>query len=406
MKILHVSFTDLTGARFTGYGMRKVLQGEHTVEMAVWDKTLNEPGIHSLRPTWYFRIPTATARRYNDQLLGGWTLPLRDYFRDADIVHLHLIQNAAFFHIMALPMLSRLKPLVWTIHDSWATTGGCLHSFDCDKWLAGCLPPCPYPRRQTLFSRQTPALNWQIKRQAYRMSDMDLVVSSRWMEERVRRSPLLSRFPLHRIPFGVDVELFRPLSKEASREKLGIAPNDNVIAFRDVGLKEPFKGMRWVMEALERLAPSKPTTLLILEGGEEFQTLRGKYSIVTPGWIDGERLVEALSAADLFLMPSLQESFGLMAVESMACATPAVVFEGSALPDVVHVPEAGIAVPAKDSGALALAIDDLLVDVEKRIEMGSRGRVLVEKEYTLQRYARRHVRLYEEAIDRFRKGKV
>jgi len=75
--------------------------------------------------------------------------------------------------------------------------------------------------------------------------------------------------------------------------------------------------------------------LLILQDGKGFSALSPKYGVVTPGWIDGEDLAIALSAADVFVMPSIQEAFGLMAVEAMACGTPVIVFDGTALPGVI-----------------------------------------------------------------------
>lgn len=411
MNILHISSTDRMGGRFTGYYMQQALEQPHTVEMAVWNRTTDNPGVYSMRPSKFFRFSTAVARRCDNKLglegltgLGGWALPTRDYFKRADVVHLHLIHNDAYFSILSLPMLSRLKPLVWTIHDPWAMTGGCLHSFDCDRWLTGCASRCPYPRRKSLLQRHVPALHWQIKKQIYQRANLDLVVASKWMQDRVQRSPLLRHLPCHLISFGIDLETFRPRPKVESRKKLGIWPNQKVIAFRDVGLGDRFKGVRWLMEALQMYKPHEPTCLLILQDGRAFRSLWPKYSVITPGWIDGEELAVALSAADVFLMPSIQEAFGLMAVESMACGTPVIVFEGTALPDVIKAPQGGLAVPARDSIALAGAIQQLLADDDLRDRLGKQARQIVEQEYALPLYVQRHVSLYEDVIEQHRRG--
>jgi len=63
-----------------------------------------------------------------------------------------------------------------------------------------------------------------------------LVVASQWMQVRVEKSPLLRHLPCHRVPFGIDLEAFRPRSKVDSRKRLGIPLDHKVIAFRDVGL--------------------------------------------------------------------------------------------------------------------------------------------------------------------------
>ncbi|MBC7946420.1 MAG: glycosyltransferase [Chitinophagaceae bacterium] len=394
--------------------MQEALESAHTVEMAVWNRTTDNPCVHSMSPGSFFYCVFAEVARRCDNNLGlegiagfsGWALPGRDYFKRADVVHLHVIHDHSYFSILSLPNLSRLKPIVWTIHDPWAMTGGCLYSFECDKWLDGCNFPCPYPRHKSLLQHRIPAILWQLKMRVYQRSDLSLVVASKWMQGRVESSPLLQHFPCHFIPFGIDIELFRPRSKAESRKLLGICPDQKVIVFRDNGFKsDQFKGLKWLMEALQMYEPQEPTCLLILQDGRAFKPLCPKYSVITPGWIDGEDLAIALSAADVFLMPSVQEAFGLMAVESMACGTPVITFEGTSIPDVIKAPKGGLAVPAKDSSALALAIQTLLRDDDLRDKLGKQARQIVEQEYSFQLYVQRHVSLYENVIESHKRGK-
>ena len=413
MNILHISNTDLIGGRFNGYSMQQSHDKSYNVEMAVWNRTSQSSYVHLIPPDnpvlRFFALNTMRfgARIGLDGLTGsgGWFLPSRDYFKRADVVHLHLIHNYANFSILTLPMLSRLKPVVWTIHDPWAMTGGCEHSYECDRWLIGCAPRCPHPRRRTPFQHYIPYLHWRIKKRVYQKTDMTLIVASKWMQDRIERSPLLRHLPCHKIPFGVDLEVFKPRSKMECRKKLGIAADHKVIAFRDVGLKrDRFKGLSWLMAALKIYVPQEPTCLLIFEDGEGFKILSPKYSVITPGWVDGEDLAIALSAADVFLMPSIQEAFGLMAVEAMSCGTPTIVFEGTSLPDVIKSPRGGLAVPAKDSVALAGAIKRLLEDDDLRGELGRQARQIAEREYGFPLYLQRHVGLYEKVIESYHNG--
>ena len=413
MNILHISNTDLVGGRFTGYYMQQALGESHVVDMAVWKKTSKDPHVHPLPPnnpllrTLAETVMSCGDRVGLDGILGsaGWGLPTRDYFKRADVVHLHLIHGHANLSVLSLPSLSRLKPIVWTIHDPWAITGGCEHSFECERWLTGCAGRCPHPRRRSLGEHYTPYVHWKIKKWVYQRAKMTLVVASRWMQQRVGRSPLLRHLPCRRIPFGIDLGVFVPRSKSECRAKLGIPADHKVIAFRGAGLaSDRFKGMRWLLEALKTYEPQKPTWLLILADGKDFMALSPKYQIMNPGWVDGIDLAVALSAADVFLMPSIQEAFGLMAVEAMACGTPVVVFEGTSLPDVIESPLGGLAVPAMDSVALAAAITRLLSDDEYRNQLGTQARQIAEREYDVSLYADRHVRLYEEAICRHSLG--
>ncbi|HUS70375.1 MAG TPA: glycosyltransferase [Anaerolineae bacterium] len=415
MNILHVSNTDLAGGRFTGYYMQQAVDdADARIEMAVWEKESENPNVHQIRtprPSLLWLV-SAIGRRLDSWLglegltgLGSLVMPFQPYFRHADVLHLHLIHNGAFFSMLALPAMSRLKPIVWTIHDCWPTTGMCVYPFDCERWLTGCAGRCPYPRGKSPFRYHIPALHWRIKQMVYKRTKATLVVASKWMQAHVQRSPLLRHLPCHLIPFGVDLETFAPRPKEACRTRLGIRPDQRVLAFRGTTLKtDRYKGMRWLKEALSLYEPRQPTCLLILDDGRDFVSLCPKYGLIDLRWTDGDRLVDALCAADLFLMPSIQEAFGLMAVESIACGTPVVVFDNTALPDVIKAPRGGLAVGAKDAAALAGAIDRLLEDNDLRLRLGQQGRQIAEQEYSLGLYVQRHLSVYEAAMERHRKG--
>lgn len=411
MKILHVNYTDLAGGRFNGYFMSQNLKRPFSSQMAVWVKRSNGDFVHQIPPknglVWnlWNRFMMLTSRFGLDRLIGfgGWILRKQSYFSNADIIHLHLIHNFSNFSIFSIPYISWLKPVVWTLHDPWALTGGCEHSFDCNKWQNGCSAPCPHPRAKSLFQSYTPYFHWRIKKYIYNKSKITLVVSSEWMKKKVEVSPLLKNFDCYVIPFGISLNQFKPLDKFDSKTKLGIPNNHKVIAFRDSGLsKDKFKGLRWLKEALELYEVHEPTTLLIFEKGDDFKFLKSKFNIICLGWIDGDDLVTSLSAADIFIMPSIQESFGLMAVESMACGTPVVVFDGTALPSIVKHEIGGVVVPQKDSKALAKAITDILNSDDLRKRMGTQARRIVEQEYNEEKYVNSHIELYSKVISKFK----
>ena len=381
-------------------------------EMAVWLKSSDLPHIHCLHPLrpslpWFW---AKIAERFDARLgleglsgIGGSIVSNQSYFHCADVVHLHLIHNDAFFSILSLPRMSHLKPIVWTIHDMWAMTGMCIYSFECEKWLSGCNGQCPHPRGNSMLRHFIPSLHWRIKKRTYDRANLSLVVASQWMHNRVKKSPLLNHFPCRIIPFGIDLQTFAPRSKQESRRRLGLSPDQNFIAFRGSspsGIQYLYKGVHWLKEALHLYNPSRPTNLLILQDATAFAEFEPKYKVLNCGWLDGEQLVETLCAADLFIMPSIQESFGLMAVEAMACNTPVVVFENTALPEVIHAPNGGMAVPTKDSKALATAITQLLQDDDLRMKLGNQGRQIAENEYSLSLNVKRHVQLYKDIVER------
>ena len=185
----------------------------------------------------------------------------------------------------------------------------------------------------------------------------------------------------------------------SSRRRLGIPENDFVVLFRASTWE--VKGLSYLIEALEARRPSRSTTLLTVGQRGLIQGLRSDYRVVELGWVDDKALYPLIfSACDVFLMPSLAESFGLMAVEAMAAGRPVVCFEGSALPAVTHAPECGIAVPAGDASALRDSVDRLAADPSEASRRGRLGKSIVAEHYDFERYLDSMARLYRSVLTR------
>ena len=130
------------------------------------------------------------------------------------------------------------------------------------------------------------------------------------MENKIYKSPLLNRFTCTQIPFGIDLNLFRPKRDKDCRERFSIPQNHNVIAFRNSGIKnDKFKGLLWLLKALEIYVPQKPTTILMIEGDKGFENLEDKYHIIKTGWIDGEDIVSHASYLSFQIAPIFSEFF-------------------------------------------------------------------------------------------------
>lgn len=410
MNVLQVNDNDMLGARFNGYALNMHLraQGDQCHQL-VWNKLGTDPTVRRLGG-WHRdrdfinREIEALHGVYGTQAVlspFGYDLLFQPWFHEADVVNLHLIHNP-FFSILHLPIITRLKPTIWTLHDPWAAAGHCVHPFHCEQWKTGC-GQCPLLDVAFPVDKDVTALNWEMKRLTYQQCDMELVVASRWMAERIEASPLLRHLPLHVIPFGVDCDVFRPPDDKAEAKRaLGVDPAHLVVGLRAIGGE--FKGLDVARSAIERMRPNQPVTVITLHDKGLLEDLRIDHRVIDLGWIDGdEALRRAYGAADLFLMPSEAESFGMMAVEAMACGVPSVVTHGTALPETVMADRGGgIAVPARDSEALAEAATGLLNDDSRRLEMSRQARRLACEHYGVERYVTRTREIYERAIERRR----
>jgi glycosyltransferase involved in cell wall biosynthesis len=408
MKVLHVTDADLPARRFNGYDLIADLASRGVEgKQAVLRKTSDSSNVVSLfagpqDEDLQARLQEVERRHSINNLLYPWGRVLAETaeFRDADVVHYHLIHNQVI-SLHDLRWLAGLKPSVWTFHDPWPLTGHCVHPMGCEGWLSGC-DPCPFLDRLFPLADDNAAQMWRIKRNLFADLDIDVVVASQWMHDMVRRSPVTSHLEnVHLIPFGLDTRSFVPANgaQAQARRRLGIPKDDFVVLFR--ASSWDVKGLRYVLDALRERAPDRPTTVLTLGERGLAGELRSDYRVIEFGWVhDPERYPKIFSACDVFLMPSLAEAFGLMAVEAMAAGRPVVCFEGTALPAVTFAPACGIAVPARDATALRAAVDRLAADPAEAARRGQLGRSIVAEHYGFERYLDAMAELYGSVLAR------
>ena len=394
LNLVHISNIDTCGSRFNGFKLSCSLNEEaFNSKIVVWEKRSN-----STYSALLLRVPLAgKIRRHLFSLEARFSiqsilfpfsfmLPFNKYFRKADIVHYHLIHNH-FFSLFSLPLLTRLKKSVWTLHDPWALTGHCIHPFDCIKWKTGC-HKCPFLGTNIPMKKDRTKLMWNIKKFVYGHSKLNLIVASNFMAEMVRHSPLLRQFNLKVIPFGLDLNVFRSRPNYDIRKSLGIDENSIVVAFR--ASSSEFKGLEYIKNCFLNLASLRKVVLLAFDECGILNDLKEKYDVIEAGWVENEEeLVKLYNVADFFLMPSRQEAFGMMAIEAMACGKPVIVFDGTALPEVIDRAEegcGGIVVPQGDQKLFNDAVKSLIENDIKRKELGEKGLQMAQKYYNENRY--------------------
>jgi glycosyltransferase involved in cell wall biosynthesis len=247
--------------------------------------------------------------------------------------------------------------------------------------------------------RDRTAQDFEWKRSILRRMKVDLVVASDSMRRIAQQSPIARDKPLHVIPFGINLAKFAPGDAAAARERLGISPDRVVIGVRASPMS-PYKGFDFFVKALRQLDTiGIPLAIVTTHTKGHLNEFIGKHQIIDLGWINDESLMlDTYHAADLFVMPSPAEAFGMMAIEAMACGKPVIVFDGTSLPDITDTPRVGLAVPNSNVDALASAIRRLIENKQERYERGIAGRALAEQLYDERLFARRLSELYRSVL--------
>lgn len=316
---------------------------------------------------------------------------------DHDILHLHWLA-AGFVRIETLRQFG--KPLVWTLHDSWAFTGGCHVPFECVRYRERC-GACPVlgSSRGEDLSRRV----WRRKSKAWRSLNLTVVAPSRWMAGCARASALFRGVRVEVIPNGLDLSLFRPFSKHLARERLDLPPDKKLILFGAVGgTSDRNKGFSLLLAALQKMSAggSRDGAELMVFGAPEPARvasfgMKARYF----GRLDDDiRLALLYAAADVFVAPSILENLSNTVMEAMACGTPCVAFNQGGMTDLIEHGKTGFLAPAYESEGLAAGIREVLEDDAARQRMAEGSRRKVEEEFDLKKASRRYAALYREIL--------
>jgi glycosyltransferase involved in cell wall biosynthesis len=197
------------------------------------------------------------------------------------------------------------------------------------------------------------------------------------------------------IPLGLNIGDFAPRHRCLARNVLGVPQNARVILFAAEVVDNRRKGFTLLAQALAGLADLPNLFMISLGRGKP--AIDGQFPHMPLGHISDDRWLSLVySAADVFVLPSLQEAFGQTALEALACGTPVVGFAVGGIPDIVRQGVTGLLVPPQDVVALRAAIAALLRDATGRAQMAANCRRIAVEEYALEVQAQRYVELYQQ----------
>jgi glycosyltransferase involved in cell wall biosynthesis len=370
--------------------------------MLVSGKVQGAPDAEPIWGTMAWRAADWLSRRTTEALSlqylflpSSWRLLRHPWFRQADVVQLFNTHGGYFSHSV-LGVASRRKPFVWRMSDMWPMTGHCCYSYGCDRWKTGC-GSCPLLDDDPALKTDRTAWLWRTKRHVYAKANVTLVAPSQWIAGLARQSPLVGHWPVQVIPNGLDLSVFRPISRTAAREVLGLPQEEQVVLFSSVETQAYRKGGTFMAEAVNRLRgkTSKPFRLLVVGNrAREWETTVGVPVTAIETVKDDHLLAALYSAADLFVHPALADNLPNGVLESLACATPVVAFDVGGVGEAVRSMETGYLARYKDAGDLAQGIARILDDADLRRRLSARCREVAQAEYDMALQIRRFEELY------------
>jgi glycosyltransferase involved in cell wall biosynthesis len=332
----------------------------------------------------------------------GYDLSAMQIIRDADIINLHWITH--FQSPVTLKKLFSLgKPVVWTLHDQWAFTGGCHYSAGCDKYKAIC-SGCPQLNDDP-FDLTTAVL--RDKLELFSGANLTIVSPSRWLANIARESSLFKNLRIETIANALETDLFVPIPTSEAKQKLDIESDVVTILFGTENGNEKRKGFTELLRSIEvcfnkpefrELIKSKKLSILCFGNPNEKLDSLG-IPVVSSGYIKSdETLRNIYCAADICVISSLEENLPNIMLESMSCGTPVIAFDIGGMPDVIHDGENGRLVPSSDFRSMGKALLDLIFNYKERKAIGENCRRTIEDGFSLDVQAKRYLKLFNELI--------
>lgn len=357
------------------------------------------PGPTWTRRLWGARLGEPWRRAIQARWVGEFRRRLGAIKPDA--ISLHNLHGAAW-DIEVVEECLRHAPVLWTLHDMWALTGSCAYAMGCAKFEGRCDRDCPqigvYPtlpagaiaaaheRRQTLYDSRPP---------------LALVAPSRWLHREATRA-LKDRTTLHCVPYGLDLEIFKPHPRAEAQKELGFGGDDKpTLLVTAALLNDPRKGMDLFEEAM-RLLGNEALRLLVAGKGRP-PNLPSHVEVVKKETIEGEAAMARIYAsADLLVHPARADNQPLVVMEALACGLPVVGIDIGGVGEMVVEGETGWLAKEATAGvtptatALADAMGRALSQRDQWPEYADRARAVAEDRFPLDLQAARYEKVFEE----------
>lgn len=334
---------------------------------------------------------------------SGHDLSHCEIVKDSEIINLHWVTSGFLSPLTIRQLIELGKPVVWTFHDMWAFTGGCHYSAGCEGYQQDCYS-CPQLQKDFY---KLPYHLLQDKIELFSHLNLVIVTPSQWLTECVKKSKLFRHHQVETIPYSLDENVFYPRDKNEAKQKLNINPEIFILLIGAMTGKETRKGFSQLFRYLKLLKTDTNINHLITNGrikigcfGEPSDTLKElEIEVINWGNINEEQDLSLIySAADIFILPSLEDNFPNTMLEAMSCATPVMSFAVGGMIDLIKDDINGVLIPPYNLDLMAKKIIELINNPEKCRIMGINARREILINYRLSIQAEKYSNLYNDLL--------
>ena len=398
LKVLHVtSYDERGGASKAAARLHFSLLGIGVEsQMLVQEKSSNAQSIlvesnlllkkinriFSFMDTIPARIFKKNINNYSPAIFSSYGLVRRINNLNPDIVHLHWICNA----MLSIEDIAKIKPpIVWTLHDNWAFSGGC-HN----------MQTCPNHDHQNHNCGNILNSIFKRKKKTYlQKPDIAIVSPSKWLYEIARNSELLQDKQNISIPNPVNIESFKPMNTNDAKAIWSLPINKKIIVCGALNISsDPNKGLAFLRDAWNQL--NDPLLELVIFGNDKMHAnnLGFNGAVRFVGKISNEDTLNSLyCAADILVVPSKQENFSNTILESLSSGTPVIAFDVGGNEDLISHKLNGYLVEPYDIEDLIQGIKLTVYDANLH-DMGVRARSKVETFFNPAKVAQSYKDMY------------
>ena len=410
MRVLIVNTSERTGgAAVAANRLMKALNNNGAkAKMLVRDKETGALTVVSLpqssRLRWYFlweRLVIFCRLHFSRQHLfevdianAGFDITKLPEFQEADVIHLHWINQGMLSLKTIQKILKSGNPVVWTMHDIWPATALCHVTLGCERFTTQCEHCRLLPGGGASNDFSTTV--WQRKQRMLADGSIYFVACSHWLASEAKRSALLKGQKITSIPNPIDTRVYKRGNKQEARQRLGLPLDKKLILFASQRVTNVNKGMDYLIEACQQLQVAD-AAVVILGGHAEEVVSQLSLKAYPLGYVNEEqRIVDVYQAVDVFVLPSLSENLPNTIMEAMACGVPCVGFKVGGIPEEIDHRHNGYVAEYRKAEDLARGIRWILSEADyEKLSQSAVQKVM--QNYSQQSVALKYLDVYHQA---------